>query len=187
MLSLGNSAAVISTSYSSKWSQSCWSAKWPWSCCTLFQNRAMAWDDANLPLDKQRQQHQLHDATLQHNLFQSPTPTNHCPECGFVSRGVNPERNLLDHLKTHTGEKPFNCPHCPYKSLKRGNLNRHIFNQHGKFPMRMWKIFHENTSCLYFCNKLFITIFSNRLLVSYLKIFQSLFFYLRKRNMLLKG
>ncbi|KAA0202710.1 hypothetical protein HAZT_HAZT000646 [Hyalella azteca] len=50
-----------------------------------------------------------------------------CPECGqwcaFKSQ-------LVKHMYIHTGEKPFECPFCPYKARQRGTLNKHIKGQH---------------------------------------------------------
>lgn len=37
---------------------------------------------------------------------------------------------LLVHMRSHTGEKPFQCPDCQYKSTTRGNMRLHLTNKH---------------------------------------------------------
>lgn len=34
------------------------------------------------------------------------------------------------HLRTHTGEKPFQCQYCDYKSSRKGNLKQHVYKRH---------------------------------------------------------
>ena len=40
---------------------------------------------------------------------------------------------LQKHMRIHTGEKPFSCHICPYKSAQRSNLNVHLKTVHKYF------------------------------------------------------
>lgn len=49
------------------------------------------------------------------------------PECGYVT---DRESWLRQHFRKHTGEKPFVCPYCSFRSAQKGNLNVHIKRVH---------------------------------------------------------
>ncbi|XP_071528415.1 uncharacterized protein [Panulirus ornatus] len=57
----------------------------------------------------------------------SPLP---CPECGREFHGLNKKFLLTRHMITHTGEKPYQCPHCPYRANVSSNLTRHLRTVH---------------------------------------------------------
>jgi len=51
-----------------------------------------------------------------------------CMECG---RRFGERDKLRNHSLTHTGEKPFACEHCPYRTAKQYNLDVHKRSRHG--------------------------------------------------------
>ena len=50
-----------------------------------------------------------------------------CPLCGRVMLFKS---EFEKHMRTHTGEKPFVCHMCPYRSAQRSNLNVHLRTVH---------------------------------------------------------
>ncbi|XP_063884955.1 zinc finger and BTB domain-containing protein 49-like isoform X1 [Scylla paramamosain] len=49
------------------------------------------------------------------------------PDCGYVT---DRESWLRQHVRKHTGEKPFACPLCTFRSAQKGNVNVHIRRVH---------------------------------------------------------
>lgn len=53
-----------------------------------------------------------------------------CSVCGKGFSGRSRKQGLMRHMRTHTGEKPYACPHCPHRANMRHNLRTHIFAVH---------------------------------------------------------
>ena len=53
-----------------------------------------------------------------------------CPRCPKIFKRRD---NLRLHYRTHTGERPFECTHCGYRTTCSSNLYRHLRVKHQDF------------------------------------------------------
>ena len=69
--------------------------------------------------------------------------------CHVCDARFGMKQKLDHHLFIHTGEKPFACPRCDFKSSNRGNLTQHLRVKHNDTGDRQFEC--------QFCNKAFAT------------------------------
>ncbi|XP_064093084.1 longitudinals lacking protein, isoforms H/M/V-like isoform X42 [Macrobrachium nipponense] len=50
--------------------------------------------------------------------------------CDSCPYSTTTKESLTRHIRTHTGEKPYVCPYCPYRSSEKGRLNKHLVSRH---------------------------------------------------------
>uniref|UniRef100_A0A6C0IXC2 C2H2-type domain-containing protein n=1 Tax=viral metagenome TaxID=1070528 RepID=A0A6C0IXC2_9ZZZZ len=53
-----------------------------------------------------------------------------CSECDHIAKRKG---DLISHMRTHTGDKPFRCQYCPYAAAQSSALRRHL-KKHLKCP-----------------------------------------------------
>ncbi|XP_071530994.1 uncharacterized protein [Panulirus ornatus] len=54
-----------------------------------------------------------------------------CPYCTYTTTRLS---HMINHNRTHTGEKPYSCPMCFFQTCRSDNLRRHIRNHAREKP-----------------------------------------------------
>ena len=50
--------------------------------------------------------------------------------CPFCTKIIRNRSLMVNHIRIHTGEKPFNCTICGYKTNQNSALQSHIKKRH---------------------------------------------------------
>ncbi|KAK7074630.1 hypothetical protein SK128_008418 [Halocaridina rubra] len=50
--------------------------------------------------------------------------------CPFCKGCFTSNAHLKRHMRVHTGEKPYKCPHCDYATAQSSNVKIHVFCKH---------------------------------------------------------
>lgn len=54
--------------------------------------------------------------------------------CSICYREFKQSSHLAEHMRTHTGERPYRCPYCSTSCITQGNLNAHMITHTGERP-----------------------------------------------------
>ena len=61
--------------------------------------------------------------------------------CPYCQKTMAVSRDMTQHIRTHTDEKPFKCHLCQYASGRKSSLQYHVQHMHGDFAeyFEIWK------------------------------------------------
>ncbi|XP_064093047.1 longitudinals lacking protein, isoforms H/M/V-like isoform X8 [Macrobrachium nipponense] len=72
-----------------------------------------------------------------------------CPMCSYFS---STKTNFNNHLRTHTGERPFKCTYCPFRASQKGSLQTHVRTHTGEKPYACEQCSYRSTQMIHLRN-----------------------------------
>lgn len=99
----------------------------PHSSLLLFSYQSMHYHRYTIHM------HQANCETRHLQVERAPIEVNRrrTYSCAKCSMNFRSKLLLRKHLRTHSGERPFLCPHCPHQANRRDNMRTHCLLMHG--------------------------------------------------------
>ena len=73
-------------------------------------------------------------------VFQQTLPPQKDPiSCEYCSKLFRYKSSYVEHVITHTGERPYACDHCDKRFSRASNLRKHLLTIHADYQANVKK------------------------------------------------